>query len=638
MEQSVCVGSATAPRTDSRRLLTACRGGRGSGPGWARPWPSSRPGGRKAAAAFAKHHRERVVISDQGRVRLGQALVPTGPIAAERVWDLARTGRTARSTPRRAMSGKVFRRSSQGRGRLDRGPRRGRHPGPVAGRRLPEGKVFVGTGPSGQVIEVTDAQHPASRPDPKVQYIWDLAADPRVSLYAATGPGGQLWKRARDGKWSLLLDSKASHLLSVAVGRRRHGLRRQRRRGADLSGRPGRQGLGRLRRPPGRGRIAPDRTRRCPLRRHGRRGVGRIGGRVVPRRCSRTATESVMARGSRTQVAGIGLVRRLPVRHDLGSGRRAAGPAQVRSAARPPAGRPAPKAVTPGDNAVYRIEPDGVVREVFRAKALIFALAWSEDRLLVGTGPDGQLFEVRDRGAETPPLAKLDTGQVLSLLAEPDGGILLGTGDPGSVVRLSSGFVPQGELVSEVFDTKLLSRFGALSWRADVPAGTSLTVQVQDRQRGRARRHLVGLVGRPDRPLASRAESPPGRFVQYKARLATKDPAHIRRSSRASPSTYRSSNLPPEINRLDVPDVSACGRDREADPAEPADGTCPTRTTTSFITRSRSARTAGRGGSRSPRRRSPRRPMPGTRPRSRRATTGSASRPATGRRTVPTTP
>ena len=39
-------------------------------------------------------------------------------------------------------------------------------------------------------------------------------------------------------------------------------------------------------------------------------------------------------------------------------------------------------------------------REVFRARALIFALAWQEGRLLVGTGPEGQLFEVRDLGGE----------------------------------------------------------------------------------------------------------------------------------------------------------------------------------------------------------------------------------------------
>src|SRR5208337_1497765 len=38
---------------------------------------------QEGAAAFSKHHRERVVISDQGHARLGQALLPTGPLAAE---------------------------------------------------------------------------------------------------------------------------------------------------------------------------------------------------------------------------------------------------------------------------------------------------------------------------------------------------------------------------------------------------------------------------------------------------------------------------------------------------------------------------------------------------------------------------
>jgi hypothetical protein len=123
-------------------------------------------------------------------------------------------------------------------------------------------------------------------------------------------------------------------------------------------------------------------------------------------------------------------------------------------------------------------------------------------------------------------------------------------------VRLSSGFVPQGELVSEVFDTKLLSRFGALSWRADVPAGTSLTVQVRSGNVGEPDDTWSGWSAAQTDPLASRAESPPGRFVQYKARLATKDSAHTPELSSVA-LTYRSSNLPPEINRLDVPDVSA---------------------------------------------------------------------------------
>jgi hypothetical protein len=508
---------------------------------------------QEGAAAFSKHHRERVVISDKGKVRLGHALVTTGPIAAERVWDLARAsdGVVYAAT---GDSGKVFRRSTRDGAAwtvaLDAADTQALSLATAEG-----GKVFVGTGPSGQVIELTDPGHPASRPDPKVQYIWDLAADASGQLYAATGPTGQLWKRSRDGKWSLLLDSKAAHLLSVAVG-------------PDGSVYGGSDGEGLIYKVSREGKVsvlydAPQAEVRALLfapdgalyagtaaEASGGSGSGR-----PPALFSEREGERETGGGHDAQTVGAGPGRGAPAR--AVAAQQAGGPAaKSKAAARPPGGSAAPKAPSPGDNAVYRIEPDGVAREVFRAKTLIFALAWSEDRLLVGTGPDGQLYEVRELGAESTALAKLDTGQVLSLLAEPDGAILLGTGDPGAVFRLSSGFIAQGELVAEVFDAKLLSRFGTLTWRADVPAGTALSVQVR-----------TGNVGEPDEtwsswsaaqtdPQASRAESPPGRFVQYKVNLSTKDPARTPELSSVALS-YRSSNLAPEINRLDVPDVSA---------------------------------------------------------------------------------
>ena len=167
------------------------------------------------ATAFAKHHRERVVISDQGKARLSQALAPTGPMAAERVWDLVRAvdGTVYAAT---GDSGKVFQKAAKEGSAwtlaLDATDSQA-----FCLAAATSGKVFVGTGPGGQVIEVTAAKHPASRPDPKVQYIWDLASDAEGNLYAATGPLGQLWKRSVEGRWSLVFDSKAAHLLCVAV-------------------------------------------------------------------------------------------------------------------------------------------------------------------------------------------------------------------------------------------------------------------------------------------------------------------------------------------------------------------------------------------------------------------------------------
>jgi hypothetical protein len=223
---------------------------------------------------------------------------------------------------------------------------------------------------------------------------------------------------------------------------------------------------------------------------------------------------------------------------------------------RPPGGGSAtPKPVMPGDNAVYRIDSDGVPREVLRVKALVHAIAWVDDHLWVGTGPEGQLYEVRERGEESAPVAKLDNGQILSLLPEPEGGLLIGTGDPGGVLRLSAQYAAVGRLVSEVHDTRLVSRFGTMRWRAVQPPGTAVTVQAR-----------TGNVSEPDETWSdwspeqadttmAQVASPPGRFVQYRVKLATSDPRHTP-ELRSVALSYRTSNLAPEITRVDVPDLS----------------------------------------------------------------------------------
>ncbi|MGP0069539.1 MAG: hypothetical protein ACLQGP_38815 [Isosphaeraceae bacterium] len=520
---------------------------RGPSPAWAKveTWR------HEGHSAFAKCHREGVVISDNGRVRLGHAVAPVGSLACGRVWDLART-REGVLLAATGDSGQVFR----------------REPKPDAPWTLaydsndsqvlslivcPDGSQFAGTGPTGQVVRLDDPKHPASRPDPKVQYIWDLATDAQGNVFAATGPNGQLWKRSQQGRWSLLYDSKANHLLCVALG-------------PDGSVYAGSDGEGLIYRvgPDGKATIlfdAPQSEIRTLL-------VAADGTLYAG-----TAAETPGSGGTRSSLF-LSRADSSSFPNDPGADRafgrggedvsRAVaafqgGPATPpsRPSARPPqGGSAAPRPISPGENAVYRLDADGVPREVLRVKALIHALAWNNDHLWVGTGPEGQLYEIRDRGEETAPVAKLDHGQILSLQAEPGGGILIGTGDPGSVLRLSSQFAPVGNLVSEVHDTKLVSRFGSMSWRAVQPPGTSVTVQAR-----------TGNVGEPDEtwsawsaeqtdPASAKVASPFGRFVQYRVKLATTDPRHTPELRSVSLS-FRTSNLAPEIARLDVPDVSA---------------------------------------------------------------------------------
>ena len=87
-----------------------------------------------------------------------------------------------------------------------------------------------------------------------------------------------------------------------------------------------------------------------------------------------------------------------------------------------------------------------------------------------------------------------------------------------------------------------MSRFGSLSWQADLPPGSSISFETR-----------TGNVGEPDETwspwTASQIEksagataSPPARFVQYRAKLSTTDP---RQNTRATFGLfeYRTSNL-----------------------------------------------------------------------------------------------
>jgi hypothetical protein len=506
----------------------------------------------ESASAFGKGRRERVVISDNGRVRLGHALKPMDTVEAARVWDLAR-GKDGELFAATGDDGKVFRRASN-EGSTWSVVYDAPDTQALCVAVGPDGQVFAGTGPSGQVVELTNPKHPSSRPGPEVQYVWDLATDPQCNLYAATGPNGQLWKRSKQGTWSLLYDSRHSHLLCVAVAPD----------GSVYTGSDG-EGLVYKVAPGGKVSVVYDapqsEVRTLLLRPDGSLYAG-------------TAAESGGGSGRGPLIFPGGGTPGGPSpfgsRPTESSSAAASTPAQNPPAKGDASGRDAPRTkpggssggsatirpLSPGDNAVYRIDPDGVVREVFRAKALVFALAMQDDHLLVGTGPEGQLYEVRDDGHESAPVARLDSGHILSLLSDPSGGLLIGTADPGSVVRLDPGYVVSGTLTSEVRDTKLISRFGSVTWRAERPAGTSVSVQVRS-----------GNVSEPDstwsdwsaeqtEPSDGGSSIPPGRFVQYRVKLATRDPS-VSPELHSVTLRYQSANLPPEITRLDVPDVSA---------------------------------------------------------------------------------
>ncbi len=196
------------------------------------------------------------------------------------------------------------------------------------------------------------------------------------------------------------------------------------------------------------------------------------------------------------------------------------------------------------------------MREVFREKAMLLSLLRQDGKLFVGTGMDGQLFEVNEATRERSEIARLDHGQIHCLFKRRDGAIVVGTGDPGKLYVLQDRHAAKGTVVSDILDAKLVSKWGSLRWKAETPAGTAVTVAVRS-----------GNVAEPDETWSDwSAEqtdadqgaitAPPARFLQYRVTLTTSSDS-VTPVVRSLALRYSTTNQAPEVGSIEVPDLDA---------------------------------------------------------------------------------
>ncbi len=171
---------------------------------------------------------------------------------------------------------------------------------------------------------------------------------------------------------------------------------------------------------------------------------------------------------------------------------------------------------TPEGTDIYAIQEGQAPRKLWSGKEdVVYALAERPDGLLALTGNRGRIFRIQPDGSYAD-LAHLEAQQGLSLAVESApgsaGDVLIGTGNTGKLVAL--GAAPQHEYASDVLDAGALARFGRIEVE---PGSTGYTLWTR-----------TGNVEQPVRgwsdwePLKDGViASPAGRFLQWKAELAT---------------------------------------------------------------------------------------------------------------------
>lgn len=187
---------------------------------------------------------------------------------------------------------------------------------------------------------------------------------------------------------------------------------------------------------------------------------------------------------------------------------------------------PSPEKEASGNSAIYRIAANGFVTEIFRKPVIIHSMVLSGDSVLAGTGPGGQIFEIRPASDEVTIVAEPDAREVSAMALDRDGKLLLATSNPGGLLKMDSGYAPRGLYTSKPLDAGQPAMFGNLQLQGTLANNTALTIalrsgNVQDPENGGWSNWSEEI------PAAEFAKvpAPSARFLQYRLTLTSKDPS-----------------------------------------------------------------------------------------------------------------
>lgn len=411
------------------------------------------------------------------------------------------------------------------------------------------GRVYAGTAPGGRIYRIDASGEDAATFETEEEYVWDMVFDDDGNLYAATGTEGRIIRIDPDGNGVLFFDSAETHILALT---REAG-------GSILAGSAGHGLIFRIERD-GTAFVVYD-----------------------------TPSDEVVEMAA----AGDGMIYAATVSGTGSSGRRSrpAAPQQEAAAGGPedegespqPAAeagpareqRSAPRVRVKTEGFVLAISSDGYGRPIWEGEdEVILSLALGKgDRLLMGSSIDGRIYSLDPMREEIGIIAEAPSSQVTALArrAGPDGkgeDVLIAGSNLGTIALLKPGHAPSGTVESPPLDAQSFANWGRISWKADVPRGTTVTFQ------GRS-----GNTEDPDRtwsewgaemtdPASAVLDLPAARFVQWRAILETDDPDKTPVLHEVSVS-FLQRNLPPTIAEVSI---HTAGERRAAAGAKPAAG------------------------------------------------------------------
>ena len=445
-----------------------------------------------------------------------------------------------------------------------------------------QNNVYAGTSPDGKVYKIAPDGKPSEFFNPQAKYIWALAAAPDGTLYVGTGDRGRIYRVSPAGQGSLLFDTRQMHVMSLALAGD----------GALIAGSAPNGLLYRIS-PQGKAfvlydaplaeihsvAIAPDGAILASAMAAGAPkapalGVG-TGLSVTPGGPAAPMTITIQASGDSQKDKED----KQKFDKDKNKEAREAAEKAARDAAAAAATPPLPAVdFTAGTrSAIYRVAPDHTVETLWSSRdESVYDVLPSPGGALFSTDERGRIYSVDDRKQVT--LLVSTNEEETTRLLRRGSYVLAATANFGKLFQLDTAPGSSGWYESPVKDTRSISRWGKLHWRAQMEAGAEIQFFVRSGNSPNpdptwsdwAQTTPVSSAGgRPDL-FDEQIESPPARYVQWKANLKS--------SGGRSPTleevsvAYLPQNRAPIIQSVSVAPAAAVGRSRSADSAAAAPG------------------------------------------------------------------
>jgi hypothetical protein len=379
---------------------------------------------------------------------------------------------------------------------------------------------------------------------PQARYIWSLALAPDGILYVGTGDQGRVFRVDRAGHGELWYDTGQSHVTGLAIDNQRRVL-------------AGTEPNGILYRIAAKDKAfvlydssLPEIRTIVPMP-DGSVYATALGGSIAKRaQLANQAAQFNAAGGTAVSSSTTSITVEAQAAEI-----KPPDPKQQQSAATTPAAPQVTTQFTPvadtsgvEKSAVYRINPDNTVETLWSSKEEnVFDLLALEKQILFSTDQDGRIYGIAPDRRVTL-VTQTNEGETTRLLPG-DHSVLAATGNMGRIFRLGDSPGAAGSYEAPVHDSGTASRWGSLSWLADVPPGC--TVRFRTRS---------GNSAKPDRtwsewsePLSgstsSRIASPNARYIQWQVEMAGAAATPILNSVTLA---YLPQNSPPIVRAINV--------------------------------------------------------------------------------------